>query len=70
MAMEAISDKESDGSLEEDNEGKEKTQEKKSSSKVCTTCSNFCVFYRHGTGHVSSAASLLFNMYNNNDEVC
>lgn len=41
MAMEATSDKDSDGSPEEDNEGKEKTQEKKKSSKVCTSSSNF-----------------------------
>lgn len=45
--MEAVSDKESDGSPEEDNEGKEKSQEKKKKfSKVRISFPYSCVFLR------------------------
>lgn len=46
MAMEAVSDKESDGSPEEDDEGKEKSQEKKKkSSKVCIPFCHSCFVF-------------------------
>lgn len=67
MAMEAVSDKESDGSHEEDDEGNEKSQEKKKkSSKVCIPPHN--VFLRitaWGSSHKLPFLSQIYNCTNN-----